>query len=311
MKSPFLSLIRVARYFLYNTPVRNWKLTAYVYGKVSGLLVRSDSFPEIEYLGARLKTIGADTSITTALINDHYETFTLGILHELTQEGTRQKSPDALIFADVGANIGIFTITTAIRNPAMRIHAFEPNPQSFALLQENLSLNSITNVVAINSAVGAEPGTASLDVSSPCAGTHSLFSSGSTRLEVPLVSLDQYFEVRASAPDVIKIDVEGYEPLVLKGMATILKQENLQVILEFNPEWLNRGNQNPSAFLAELTQLFDAIYCLDEVLGEARRYQPDDAILEKKILSAGFNLLLIKGRIPKFLVNSEASHKAQ
>jgi hypothetical protein len=156
-------------------------------------------------------------------------------------------------------------------------------------------------VTATNSAVGDSSGTASLDVSSHCAGTHSFHGNGPTRLEVPLVSLDEFFPNEENQPDLIKVDVEGYEPTVLTGMKALLKNASLQIILEFHPEWLKRGNQDPAAFLHQLTQSFDAIYCLDEILNEAYRYMPNNLILGRKILSVGFNLLLINGDIPAFL----------
>ncbi len=305
MKSLISLVVRILKYCLYNTPVRNWRLTAYIYGKVGSVLIGTAPFPVVECMGVKLKTNGADTSVTTPLINGHYEGYTLEVLHKLIQEKIEKRPLQPLIFADIGANIGVFTVIAAAKNPSIRVYAFEPNPMSFNILKENLSLNCLNNVTAINSAVGSSSGTASLDVSSRCAGTHSLYGNGLTRLEVPLISLDEFFIKAKAAPDLIKIDVEGYEPTVLRGMETLLKKKPLQVILEFHPKWLKRGNQDPAAFLSELTQSFDAIYCLDELRKEARRYATGNLTLERQILSVGFNLLLIRGEIPAFLEKDE------
>lgn len=50
---------------------------------------------------------------------------------------------------DIGAAIGEFTIFAAQQAARGKVVAFEPNPQSFSLLQENLKLNSIRNVQAV------------------------------------------------------------------------------------------------------------------------------------------------------------------
>jgi len=299
MKSVISPLIWFLRRCFYNTPIKNWPLTAYLYGKMGRFLVGSDPFPLIDYQGLKLKTNGADVIITAALVNGNYEPFTLTVFHALILEGLRKKMTDTFVFADIGANIGIFAIAAAARNPGLRAFAFEPNPASYRLLQENVELNGLKNVTAVNAAVGAEAGKVSLDVSSPHAGFHSIYGSGSNRIEVPALALDDFFPAQGCVPSLIKVDVEGYEPLVLRGMRTLLKKGPLQIILEFNPEHLNRGGKEPVAFLEELTEQFDAIFCLDEIERASLCYTPDSLALKRKILSVGYNLLLVKGDVPE------------
>ncbi|MCE0522914.1 MAG: FkbM family methyltransferase [Methylacidiphilales bacterium] len=301
MKSIISSLVWFLRRCFYNTPIKNWSLTAYLYGKMGRFLVGSSPFPVINYQGLKLKTNGEDVIITAALANGNYEPYTLAIFHALILEGLQTKTADPFVFADIGANIGIFTITAAAENPGIKVFAFEPNPLSYRLLQDNVELNGLKNVTPVNAAVGAKAGKVSLDISSPHAGFHSVYGRGSRRIEVPVLALDDFFSAQARAPRLYKADVEGYEPLVLRGMETLLRNGPLQIILEFNPEHLNRGEEAPKVFLRELTEQFDAIFCLDEIERSPLRYRPGNLPLERKILSVGYNLLLIKGGIPKCL----------
>ena len=264
-------------------------------------MVGNDPFPTINYMGAMLRTNGSDSSVTTALLNNHYEIYTLKVLDKLIEEA-RSDAKAPFVFADVGANIGIFTSIAAIQDPHLLIYAFEPDPRSFALLEHNIKLNGLTNATAVNSAVGDSDGIASLDVTSADAGTHSIYGNGNGRIEVPLTSLDNFFFSHDQLPSLIKIDVEGYEPFVLAGLKGIIsKSVSLRIILEFHPKWLKRGGRKPCEFLQELEQQFDEIYCLDEVAHRAQRFTPTDAKLESQILTSGFNLLLIKGPTPSFL----------
>jgi FkbM family methyltransferase len=183
----------------------------------------------------------------------------------------------------------------------VEVFAFEPNTTSYRLLQDNIALNGLAQVTPVNVAVGEASGTASLDVSSPSAGMHSIYGTGARRYEVTVVSLDDFFTARGVRPNLIKVDVEGYEPLVLRGMKRLLAAGPLQMILEFNPDLLKQGGKEPAEFLRELTECFDRIYCLDEIERSPLPYHPGDHALERKLHSVGYNLLLIKGDIPDCL----------
>ena len=291
--------IGLLRSLFYNTPVRNWRVTAYLHGLASGFLVGNEKFPLVDIGGLRLKANGKDASITTPLLNGHYEPYTLNLFHRLLEDLNKPGMPMA-VFADVGANIGIFSVQAAAKSSRMRVYAFEPNPESRALLEENARANQLENITIVGSAVGSEAGSCSLDVSSNNAGMHSLLGRGKNRVTVPLISLDDFFADKPK-PVLVKVDVEGYEPKVLAGMKSILAQSEVKIILEFNPKNLGMGAVEPGQFLAQLESMFEAIYCLDEITGKALPYQKGNAGLTGRILKSGFNLLLLKGKKPAFL----------
>jgi FkbM family methyltransferase len=108
---------------------------------------------------------------------------------------------------DIGANTGIYTILAKACNPCLTVHAFEPHPDIYLGLLQNISINSM-QVSALNVGVGSIVGNRSIqDFSGRC---ETIFA--------PIVSIDNLIDERViNYPVLIKIDVEGYEVEVLKG----------------------------------------------------------------------------------------------
>jgi FkbM family methyltransferase len=296
MKSLLSIMVRTLRHIFYNTPVKHWKVTELIYAAVGRFMIGNDPYPILQLNGMKLKANGRDVIVTAALLNGNYEPFTLRIFRQLVEEFLAKNSDQPCIFADVGANIGLFTVTAALLDSKVRVFAFEPNSTSYRLLEENLQLNGLTNVTAEQAAVGERQGHASLDISSPQAGNHSIYGLGAHRVKVPVICLDDFFLEKQFFPSLIKIDVEGYEPRVLQGMKNFPPDHEFQMILEFNPEHLNRGGQDPVIFLEELVSLFDSIYCLDEIRQTLIPYVRGDISVKEKIINVGYNLMLVRGK---------------
>lgn len=137
-------------------------------------------------------------------------------------------------FLDVGANVGTYTILASGVAQA-RTLALEPIPATFARLLRNLHLNDLlSRVDARCLAVGATEGsvrfTAGRDTTNRAV---SLLPSPSQEptVEVPLTSLDQLLQEAGTTPLLWKVDVEGYEPEVLRGAAAALQQPHLRAVL--------------------------------------------------------------------------------
>jgi FkbM family methyltransferase len=114
------------------------------------------------------------------------------------------------VVLDIGANIGVMTRIFAER--AGHVHAFEPAPRALALLRENAPPNCTIHPVAI----GDHEGVARFAELEALDESH-LAEDG---LEVALRTVDSL----GIRPDLIKIDVEGYEPQVLKGATETLRR---------------------------------------------------------------------------------------
>jgi FkbM family methyltransferase len=151
---------------------------------------------------------------------------------------------------DVGANLGLVTLAAAARiGERGKGYAFEPNPEIFKRLTEHLKLNGIRNFKRHNVALGAAPGKATLFVPKH-SGQGSLVNlHDAERVEVPIIRGDDAMPLD-KGPTVIKIDVEGYEMPVLRGMPRLLGHPNAAVVVEVIESLLQRAGTSTADVLA-------------------------------------------------------------
>jgi FkbM family methyltransferase len=126
------------------------------------------------------------------------------------------------IIVEVGANIGNHVVFYAKHMSAQRIYPFEPNPESVAILRQNISLNTLHDVVddrGIGLGVGKQRGWHSVHLPRENnLGAARLVEGG----EIEVVTLDD--TMSGVNVDFIKIDVEGMEFDVLKGSERLIKE---------------------------------------------------------------------------------------
>ncbi|MCC7252730.1 FkbM family methyltransferase [Hyphomicrobium sp.] len=120
---------------------------------------------------------------------------------------------DGDVIADIGANIGFYTLWFgALQVPGTRIVAVEPNPSVYDALVENVRLNGLDNVVTIRAALGAQDGSVSFGIRPDAPSVGSILATDAEQITVPMRSLASILEEQGLARcDVVKIDVEGYE----------------------------------------------------------------------------------------------------
>ena len=155
------------------------------------------------------------------------------------------KADDVLV--DVGANVGMYTVFAALTR-GVKVHAFEPEAQNFALLNSNIALNGLDGQArAYPLALSDRRGVQLLHLSDLRAGgsCHSLgaevgfdlqpraaaFSQGSYGM-----TLDELVATgEIPMPNHLKIDVDGFEHKVLAGAMTVLSDARLRsVLVELN-----------------------------------------------------------------------------
>jgi len=142
---------------------------------------------------------------------------------------------------DIGANIGIFTLLAKRENPAMAVYAFEPMKATYDTLLRNMKLHHLSNVTALNVAIGAQdhavrtftyyPNMAGNSTANPNyketqrAQMQDTFGKQMTEWAftaenkiAPVRTLSATVkEYQLSSIDLLKIDTEGDESLVLDG----------------------------------------------------------------------------------------------
>lgn len=159
-----------------------------------------------------------------------------------------QLKPGDVVY-DVGANVGWFSLLAARKvGPQGSVFAFEPSLANAFYLRMNAATNGFANVIPVPAAVGADDGWGRFSEESSLEGH--LSSDGESL--VPLVSLDRWPETVGSAPPaLLKIDVEGAEGGVLRGMETLLRTAKPALIIELH---------GTAAEVAEILDGFGYVY---------------------------------------------------
>jgi FkbM family methyltransferase len=141
---------------------------------------------------------------------------------------------------DIGANVGYFSILSArLVGPTGTIYSFEPVPANGAAIQRNAGLNGFSNISVLDVAISDEIGERELFLAKHVGG--SVLKSVDVppdlvgSMQVNAVTIDSLVESEnLRLPDVVKIDVEGAELHVLKGMRSVLEQKRPHLIVEFD-----------------------------------------------------------------------------
>jgi len=96
------------------------------------------------------------------------------------------------LVVDVGAHIGTFTIMASRLARKGKVYAFEPMPENFALLKDNVEINAAHNVVVINKAVASRKGRKKLFVCTENTGGHSFYGGGRKGRYVKTTTLEDF-----------------------------------------------------------------------------------------------------------------------
>jgi FkbM family methyltransferase len=166
--------------------------------------------------------------------------------------------PPGACLIDIGANLGVITIMAARQvGPHGLVLAFEPVAETCDELLRNLALNNLTNVTAFQLAIAAKPAAVRMTVPDPRhSGAAHIASNGQGDVRaVPLAAVP---EVRAAIdrmPVYAKLDTEGYEFEVLKGMRPLLEQQAVvSLVVEIEHGHLRRFGASAAAIYDELAR---------------------------------------------------------
>jgi len=176
-----------------------------------------------------------------------------------------------MVIIDGGAHIGLYSLIASRKlGNGGKVLAFEPDHHNSRALLSNLSLNHCHNVVVLRKALSSSVGRTRFY---QCAGTISSslikrpeFDAGSVRpIEVETTTVDRELGALDLDTVLIKLDLEGAEPLAVQGMReTIKRASSAAVFVEVNPSALYAGGYAPAALVHALQELGLELFFIDE-----------------------------------------------
>jgi FkbM family methyltransferase len=150
------------------------------------------------------------------------------------------------IVLDIGAHWGGFSVCFAnlVGNEG-KVFSFEPSSKNYRILRKNIQINKLSNIEVSKYAVGDKEDFVKLKIASTSSG-HNSIARDNLLFEkeevVKQIKIDKFLkEKEIKNINFIKIDVEGYELEVLKGMKeTIRNQNNFWMFLEYSPVFMDK-----------------------------------------------------------------------
>jgi FkbM family methyltransferase len=175
-------------------------------------------------------------SVPNLIENVSFELFINGVYEKKYLKLMEQNLPLNSIFFDVGANVGAISVLLAKRRPDVTIYAFEASPRVFQYLKINKDQNALNNLNIFNIAIHTKdhlelPFYSPLDKNGK--GSFSPVFTKENEM-VYTLSLDTFIKNNNIIPNLIKVDVEGYEKLIFESMDLYLSNSlSCPILFEF------------------------------------------------------------------------------
>ena len=203
-------------------------------------------------------------------VDNSYEEFTSNIIENLAQ--------NIDLFIDIGAHYGYYSLLVGQANPNCEIIAFEPAPTNFEILNRNIELNHLKNARVVNQAVSNRNEQVNFNISTAsdnCAFINHPATPTLKQINIQSITLSELLSGKKGLRTLIKIDAEGHELKILEGFKDILSEvDNIQMVLEINPECLLLDKTTPKELFTTITALGYKSYFLDEI--NHQYFQPSD-----------------------------------
>ena len=228
---------------------QTWFYAAKEYSRLYGFV--KDNFNiHIPGLGFRVRKVKSDHQL---LVNGRHLYFS----HEMAEAYARPlhgkwNEPEThkliahvmdklkVTFVEVGANIGEILIDIAAHPFCAKAIAFEPNPDAVAIINKNISLNSLANCTVLNKALGHVKTSQQMSFGShsPTASLLSTASVMGTGVDVEVSTLESEINATAlmASNIILLIDVEGYELNVIRGGRGVISSSKPLIIFEYHQE---------------------------------------------------------------------------
>lgn len=177
------------------------------------------------------------------------------MVEELDSFLSTSRSKRTLI--DVGALHGLFSLAFAYGRSDVRAFAIEPGVAACEVIDRHSRMNGMNNITLLETAVSDRSG----DLPMVARGPHmEVVATGAPQAELDeaishrVTTVDRLCDEMSIHPDLLKIDVEGYELTVLRGVGHVLREDHPTIFLELHPDEMLKFGHTPFqlvSFLAE------------------------------------------------------------
>ncbi|HEY2950215.1 MAG TPA: FkbM family methyltransferase, partial [Micromonosporaceae bacterium] len=195
-------------------------------------------------------------------------------------EATRQHVRTGDTVVDIGANVGCIGLLAAhLVGPSGTVVAVEPNPDNLQLLYAGIVANGVANLRVLPYAASDRRQVFSL--AGGTSNTHLVAArpAADQAAYAQSVVLDEELADLARI-DFVKIDVEGHEPLALRGFAGLLRKHRPTLLTEFNPYFLRRNQGiEPVEYARQLLVEYPRLEVLS-AFGDAASFDDPDGLMD-------------------------------
>jgi FkbM family methyltransferase len=187
-----------------------------------------------------------------------------------------------MVFIDGGANDGLYSLFAARRvGPRGTVVAVEPSRREYNRLLANVRLNGLETVIAVQAALGATPGDATLAIAELGHEGQNTIGSGVSNpnvrtashehVRVRVQTLDELVaDQRLARVDVVKLDVEGSEVHALEGARHVIERHRPLLLVEAEDERLQSQDSTKADLFGLIAQIGYRVYVFDEATGRPR-----------------------------------------
>lgn len=187
------------------------------------------------------KTFRCDDRKFKLKLNPKFNSHRNLIMKDVYEEKITQKIQEEVnkkdIFIDIGAHIGYYSILASTLG-FKKVLAFEPVPENFHYLRKNINLNNKKKIIPKKIGLGSKNKLKRFyhNLESTAKSSILDINKKDTKnlIKIQIKRGDNIIEAK---PNFIKIDVEGYELEVIKGLQNIIKESLPKIIFEFNPHY--------------------------------------------------------------------------
>ena len=255
-----ICLDRILRKYL---PLKIYNLCLFIWLKTFGKILSKYKKFKLRKFKNRLVKIFSLSDIKFKILLDRKngtvdETlFLYGFIEEEILNLIKKYSDKKDVFLDIGANIGLHSLFCS--NLFKKVYSFEPIPRLYEQFKKSIEMNNIKNIEAYNYGCSDKNEQKIIYENYKNVGGSSLIdiygSDTDKKEKIKLIRLDNFLYNKKI--DFVKIDVEGYELFVLKGMKNILKKYKPKVVLEFSFFTMQQIDKKMSFELLEFLKKMD------------------------------------------------------